>query len=465
MFDLPGFAEPSDEIRAALVALGAPGGPLDANDDLAAGPVELITDPALSINNPNNPEQTAGATFVGQFLDHDITADAGSRLGRPTSLRRSRNLRSARFDLDSVYGGGPEQSPDLYESADPTRLRIESGGRFEDLPRDAEGVAILGDGRNDENLIISGLHAAFLKFHNAVAERSAAAGDGVGFDATRRQVRWHYQWLILNEFLPAFVGATMVNNVLTEGRRFYQPSGAAQIPVEFSTSAYRFGHSLIRPSYRANMAGQDGDPFFGLIFDPSQFGADDPDDLTGRSRAPRRYIGWQTFFDFDDGEVKPNKAIDATISTPLFQLPIFAISSDRGEDVGPTSLATRNLLRHLTWEIPSGQAVAAAMGAPVLSQTDLADFGQFGGHLDTSTPLWLYILREAMVMSGGGHLGPVGGRIVAEVFIGLLQLDEGSYLAAATDWQPDLPQLDSASGFRMVDLLTVAGVDPICRGE
>lgn len=464
--DHPPFVEPGDELTAMLVELGKPGGLLDANDPLEVGPIRLITEPELSPDNPDNPNHTAGSTFVGQFLDHDITNDGSSRLGQPESINRSVNLRSPRFDLDSVYGGGPDDSPQLYRSDDRFMFRVESGGLFEDLPRDGSGTAIIGDARNDENLIISGLQAAFLLFHNNVLERvrSGGASDENAFREARRQVRWHYQWLILHQFLPQYVGQAMVDDVLRNGRRYYTPSRPA-IPVEFQTSAYRFGHSLIRPSYRANLAGDNGDPFFAMVFDPEEFGKPDPEDLTGGHRAARRFIGWQTFFDFDDGEVKPNKRIDTKISTPMFQLPMGAISTSRGEPIGPLSLPTRNLLRHITWGIPSGQDVAGAMLTPALSSSDLADIDTVAPMLRDRTPLWLYVLREAEVMAEGRHLGPVGGRIVAEVFIGLLQMDPSSYLAAEPDWRPTLPTRSGDDDFRMTDLLTVAGVDPVSRGQ
>lgn len=150
--DHPPFVDPSDELREALAEIGRPGGMLDAADPLEVGPIRLITEPELSPDNPDNPTHTAGATFMGQFIDHDVTPDAGSRLGRPESTRRSVNLRTARLDLDSVYGGGPAESPELYRTDDPLVFRVESGGRFEDVPRDSDGTAIIADGRNDENL-------------------------------------------------------------------------------------------------------------------------------------------------------------------------------------------------------------------------------------------------------------------------------------------------------------------------
>ncbi len=464
LFALPAFAEPSRGLREALGECGRPGGMMDANDPLEVGPVRLITEPDLSPGNQDNPTHTAGITFLGQFIDHDITRDAGSRLGRPEPLQRSNNLRTARLDLDNVYGGGPDVFPALYDGF---RFRVESGGLFEDLPRDDEGEAVIGDGRNDENLIISGMHAAFLKFHNAVLDGvSSGTPTRNDFNRARQIVRWHYQWIVVNEALPQYIGQPMVNNILTNGRQVYT-SSTPQIPVEFQTAAYRFGHSMIRPSYRANLAGDNGEPFFAFVFNPDTFGDDDPEDLSGRSRAPRRFIGWQTFFDFGDGEVKPNKRIDTKMSTPLFQLPIFTLPNDRGEDIGPTSLATRNLLRHITWEIPSGQAVARTMGVDALSRADLSEIGQLGSGLDTSTPLFYYLLREAEVAADGLHLGPCGGRIVGEVLLGLLELDPTSYLNVDGGWQPTLPQRNGTTGdnFTMVDLLTIAGVDPTSRGQ
>ena len=468
MFDLPPFAEPSAELRAALTELGRPGGMMDAADPLEVGPIRLITEPELSPTNRDNPSNTAGVTFLGQFLDHDITRDAGSRLGQVTSARRSTNLRSARFDLDSVYGGGPDESPQLYDGF---RLHIESGGQFEDLLRDDDGVAVLGDDRNDENLMLAGLQCGFIMFHNAVlADISGRTPTAQNFADAQRIVRQHYQWIIVLEVLPQFVGQEMVDSMIGNGRQVFTPD-VARIPLEFQTAAYRFGHSMIRPSYRANLAGDNGEPFFAFVFDPETFGNDDPDDLTGRSRAARRFIGWQTFFDFGDGEVKPNKRIDTVMSTPLFQLPMFSIPTARGEDVGPTSLATRNLLRHITWEIPSGQRIAAEMGVDLLSAADLADVGQLGADLATSTPLFFYLLREADVMADGLHLGPTGGRIVGEVFMALIEQDPDSYLNATapngTAWRPTLPQRTGATGddFTMADLLTIAGVDPDSRGQ
>jgi hypothetical protein len=297
------------------------------------------------------------------------------------------------------------------------------------------------------------------------------------FERARRITTWHYQWMIVHEFLPAFTGQSMVSDILRNGRRYYRPD-VGFVPVEFQGAAYRFGHSMVRPSYRANLAGEtDGSSFFGMIFDPSGEGQADPVDLRGGARASRRFIGWQTFFDFGPGftdpgstnpAIRPNKLIDTAISTPLLRLPLQTIAGGAPGDV--ISLPSRNLLRHVTWALPSGQSIARLMRAPVLTGDNDGVLRQLRGYglgLDDSTPLWLYVLREARVLGEGGrHLGPVGGRIVGEVFIGLLALDRDSYFWQR-GWRPTLPQRSGrvTGEFTMVDFLTFAGVAPDQRGQ
>jgi hypothetical protein len=458
--DLEAFAPATKGVTRSLLALGARGGLLDAQDALSAGPIALITNAALSTNNRDNPSHTAGTTFFGQFIDHDITFDTSSKLGTPTDPLTSPNGRTAALDLDSVYGGGPTATPVLYDTGgDPAKLAIGSGGLFEDVPRMDDGGAIVGDPRNDEHMIISGLHCAAILFHNRAVDRARANGAGTWQDAfaeARRLTTWHYHWLVLHEFLPLIVGQQLVDDVLGNGRRFYTAGpGEAFMPVEFQGACYRFGHSMVRPSYRANLKGDDGSPFFGFIFDPGQAdAASDPDDLRGGFRASRRFIGWQTFFDFGDGQVKRNKRIDTHISTPLFTLPIGAIASHDQ----PTVLPQRNLLRQLTWSMPSGQDVAAAMGITPLDKKDLRELKPYG--FDASTPLWYYTLKEAELLADGLTLGPVAGRIVAEVLIGLLQTDPAGYLAVEPSWRP---LFGSRGSFAMTDFLTYAGVDPASR--
>ena len=179
--------------------------------------------------------------------------------------------------------------------------------------------------------------------------------------------------------------------------------------MEFQGAAYRFGHSLVRPSYRANLAGDNTLPFFAFIFDPAGEGQAGSVDLRGGARAPRRFIGWQTFFDFGGDQtthVRPNKVIDTKISTPLFNLPLGAIpSGDR-----PTALPQRNLLRHLTWSIPSGQSIARAMNIRPLSPEQLKRAG------DSSASTWIEDAALVLCAEGGGvdRRGAVGRRRCAD---------------------------------------------------
>jgi Animal haem peroxidase len=463
---LPPFAADTPLIRDALAELGAQGGPMDAADDLS-DPITLITDPAKSLDNPDNPAITAGFTFLGQFLDHDMTFDPTSSLARRQDPESIRNFRIPALDLDSVYGGGPVASPHLYDGTvdgGRTSLLVEEnpgsgavsvgGVTRSDLPRNSQDTALVGDPRNDENLIVSQLHLALLRFHNHVVEDVRAdlgSGHTTGeiFAEAQRVVRWHWQWLVVHEFLAATVGAELVEDVLTNGPKHFRWRNDPFIPVEFSVAAYRFGHSQARPSYRANFGTSATDPtqqFFALLFDPAATDPDDPADLRGGHRAPRRFIDWQTFFDFGDGRVKHNKKIDTTLSSVLFSL----LGQPEGE---PVSLATRNLLRSLTMKVPSGQRVAQAMRVAPLAAADLADLEPF--HLQARAPLWFYVLREAQVVNDGERLGPVGGRIVAEVVIGLIRGDGQSYVRQDPDWTPTY---GSGGAFGIADLLSAAGV-------
>ena len=290
---------------------------MDAKDDLAAGPLGLILNPGANTDNPNH---TAGMTFVGQFIDHDITLDATSPLGVPTTPESTINRRTPAFDLDSVYGSGPFGDPLLYED-DKLRLKAGRRGEHEDVPRLPDGTALIGDSRNDENVAVNGIHAAFIAAHN----RLITSGAATTFKDARRQLTWHWQWVVLNEFLPATLG-TQLPTALGRGDQRLFPRGCHPfIPVEFQSAAYRFGHSQVRPSYRMNFTGgPDGGQRFAFVFDASQITAADPSDMQGGIAGAGRHIGWPTFFDFGGDRaqwVRPNKTIDTKLSTPLFHLP------------------------------------------------------------------------------------------------------------------------------------------------
>lgn len=469
--NLPAFALDTPSLRAALTKIGERNGLMDAKDDLTAQPSALIVDANHSKNNPDNPHITAGMTFLGQFLDHDMTLDLASSFEQQVDPEMIENFRVPTFALDSLYGLGPAGSPQLYDhtvDGGLTKFLLEEipgadavtrdGSKKYDLPRNSQGVPLMGDARNDENLVLSQLHVAMLRFHNACVDYVKSTFGLTHpveiFDEAQRMTRWHYHWIILHEFLPATVGQKIVDDILENGRTFYKWKNAPFIPVEFSVSAYRFGHSQVRPSYRVNFGSSDATQVFALLFNDNLAVNPVDDDMRGGVRgangqprlASHRYIDWQTFFDFGDARTRNNKLIDAKLSTVLFDLP-----GVPGHD--PQSLATRNLLRHLTFKLPSGQAVAAAMEVKPLAEDELKDLKPYNLH--RRTPLWFYCLREAQVCEDGFRMGPVGGRLIGEVMIGLLQADATGYLRQDPAWTP---QLGEDGMFRMTDLLQFAGV-------
>lgn len=491
--NLPPFAPQTDSVRTAMKQLGAVGGVLDAKDVLT-DPIKSITDPAnFSPNNADNPNMTAGVTFFGQFLDHDITLDKNSPLNRNASPSRTINFRTAAFDLDSVYGNGPAGSPELYQTVNGRiKFKLEripgaeavsrNGVPRYDLPRSADGTAIVAEARNDENSILSQFQVAMLRFHNAVTDHLAAqpgnanAKPAALFAAARRYVTWHYQWIIVNEFLPQTIGQDRLNNILANGTRFFNAQDPANqyvaadgnrnilLPIEFSVAAYRFGHSQVRPSYRLNFGPTGGSPFFAFIFDDNLDPANpDPADLRGGKRAPRRFVDWQTFFNFGDGNFRPNKRIDSHLSSPLMILPGSKAPAPGLPADGLQSLASRNLVRHVNFGLPSGQDIAYRLGVPALTPAELPELASYvvdgGVRLDQSTPLWYYILKEAEVKENGLRMGDVGGNIVGEVFVGLLKADSGSYLSVRPGWKPTLPSATPGT-FKITDLLKFAGAVP-----
>lgn len=469
---LPAFAPQTDEVREQAKLLGQLGGLLDAADNLS-DPIQSVVNPAVfSPNNPDNPNMTAGMTFLGQFLDHDVTLDPKSDLLKTAHPRRTTNFRTPAFDLDSLYGAGPEDAPELYDTSSGSILfKVEAipgsesvsrkGAVRFDVPRDANGAAIIGDSRNDEHVILNQLHLAMLSFHNEVTKRLRADPAHAGWSAARifksaqQQVRWHYQWIILHEFLPSTIGQDRLTQLLNAPTS----AGKARIPVEFSVAAYRFGHSQVRPSYRLNF-GPDGgaSPFFGFIFDDTiDPSVSDPNDFRGGRRAARRFVDWQTFFNFGDGNFRQSKRIDSKLSSPLMLLPGSRAPAPGLPGDGVQSLASRNLMRHVNFGLPSGQDIAHHLGVPALTPAQLSDLSTFG--MDTSTPLWFYVLKEAEVMESGLRMGPVGSHIVGRVFIDLLKKDRTSYLSVQPTWTPVLPSA-TPGDFRMTDLLKFAGVVP-----
>ena len=389
-----------------------------------------------------NPRIPAGFAVLGQFVAHDISADR-SLLAQRAAPEDLRNSRAPRLDLECVYGDGPLGNPFFYDKDDPDKLLLGAdvaGEPADDLPRNQQGTALVGDPRNDVHLLISQLHVAFLKFHNRVVERLRAAGtpDGEVFDESRRLVRWHYEWVVVHEFLPLTVGEDLFADLEANGRKYYEPGESPAIPVEFSDAAYRFGHSQITPTYRLNDASGDATIF--------------PDCLGGRSVPAGRVIDWSWFFDVPGSghAPQPSRRLVASLTHALIDLPDQIVGHT--EIPAHHSLASRDLQRGAALGLPSGEAVARMMGVEPLTPDECG----LGAGWTAETPIWYYVFKEAEVRAAGEHLGPVGGRIVAEVLLGLLDADPGAYRNAEPGWRPKMPS-SRPGHFTMADLVVPAG--------
>ncbi len=388
-----------------------------------------------NIGTPDNPGISAGFTYLGQFIDHDLTFDPASSLQKQDDPDALVDFRTPRFDLDSVYGRGPDDQPYLYEN---------------------DGVRLL---LGFHNRIVDFLHASSAEFHKV-----------------QRLVRWHYQWVVLHDFLPTIIGRPMLESILPNlarktsihqdkpDLRFFHPRREPFMPVEFSVAAYRFGHSMVRPIYRLNTTLPDRQVIFSL--DPNV------PNLTGFREFPANWaIEWNLFFNFGPAPPhgkqrrQPAYKIDTSLVNPLGSLPPSIASQI-------SSLAERNLLRGLRMGLPSGQDVATKMGVPVIpddrlrvgkateadtpTNVHLTDISpKFRSH----APLWYYILAEAQQEFVNNktpiRLGPVGGRIVGEVFVGLLLGDRHSFLSQNPLWKP-IPEFTKDGKFGMAELIAQA---------
>jgi hypothetical protein len=376
----------------------------------------------------------AGWPLFGQLIGHDITADR-SPVGPQTDVATLRNARSPKLNLEMLYGDGPVGAPYLYDVHDPAKLLTGADGF--DLPRNSQGIAMIGDPRNDVHVFAAHLHLMLLHSHNGLVDRLRADGEteDVLFDAARRALTWHYQWIVVHDFLPRLVGSQLVSDVLARGGCYFSPAfGRAYLPLEFADAAYRYGHSQIRHTYQLQPRG----PSLPLFPDLVGFSA---------ISAEHRVDLGQLFDLPDHAPAQRAKQMDATLPASLIRLPQ-QVTGDVEVDAY-RSLAVRDLLRGAATSLPSGESVAHAIGIRPLG----AD--QVGPQWAAGTPLWFYILKEAQACAGGDQLGPVGGRIVAEVLIGLLRADFDSYLVVEPSWRPTLPSR-GRSGFELADLLMFA---------
>lgn len=438
-------------------------------------------------NNPNIP---AGFTYLGQFVDHDITLDFTSIGEKEADPQATENFRTPALDLDSIYGLGPDGSRQLYarvsgvaEDSGKTpgpkfligkTINVGPGsipGDFRnDLPRSPEGFALIGDHRNDENLLVAQTHLAMLKFHNKVCDLVSGGGkapDAV-FKEARRIVTWHYQWMVLHDFVERLTEPGIVAKILHDGRKFYRFRKVPYMPVEFSGAAYRLGHTMVREAYSHNKNFTQGGiapATLGLLFRFTGLSGGIVGDLADPPTPPTPIpvlsnnwiIDWRRFYDFSPPANPAGVPLNSTRKLDPFVVP--ALHELPG---GGGSLPFRNLRRGVIFGLPSGQDVANAMRiANPLTPDEIAS-GPDGAiakkhNLHLQTPLWYYILKEAQVRKNGERLGPVGATIISEVFVGLVHGDHQSYLwQKGLDWKPELPS-KQAGTFKMTDLLRLVG--------
>jgi Animal haem peroxidase len=441
-------------------------------------------------------------TYFGQFIDHDITFDPMTTLIQHNDPDAVTDFRTPALDLDNVYARGPGDQPYLYEDDGVHFLlgdKLDSGAL--DLPRNGADArrALIGDPRNDENSIVSQFQALMLRFHNRVVDENPT----LSFSSVQRIVRWHYQWVVIYDFLPKIVSASVLNALKTDKQydqkklQFYHWKNDPFMPVEFSVAAYRLGHSMVRPGYRLNDDDSTLLPIFPVpeTVPGAPAGGISPG-LTGfQAMAKNRGIDWGRFIDIgaprayggDPDSIKPPDPhmkkrlqfayrIDTSVVTPLSVLPA-AVASDK-----PPSLAQRNLLRGFELGLPKGQNVAKAMGETPLAddqiiigkavdaaqdRDSLGPITKVSAAFEGKCPLWTYILAEAAATRkpvpipvtppttiSTPQLGPVGGRIVAEVFLGMLFGGNDSFLSADPGWTPTIGNAKGA--FALRDLVAYA---------
>jgi hypothetical protein len=438
----------------------------------------------------NNSRIPSAYTYLGQFIDHDITLEALSDsfmvlddpvvLSSEEVLQRIANQRTATLDLDSLYEPQAQIDGERMRLGKvfPVGKPIPNKDEFNDLPRSGrdpdprfDRFALIGDARNDENLNIAQLHLSFLRAHNEIV----AAGHR--WDEARRMLRRLYQWIVVNDFLVRVAGREIVDEVKS-GSNFFDPAeDEFFMPLEFSVAAYRFGHSMVRAVYEYNhyINSSGGALFAGTLDQLFTYTA-----LSGQIGTGDGYdtlpdycvIEWENFV---NPLVNPARCIDTRLVEPLYHL-----RNELGSELPGimASLATRNLLRGYKLRLPTGQAVAARMNLPLLAQSDLRDViaanadrmnmsaddkaALNAAGFDSRTPLWFYVLAEAELLENGMRLGPVGGTIIAEVLIGLARRSADSIFNMQPGWNPsELSQEMSRPmnpNYHLMALLRLAGV-------
>jgi hypothetical protein len=403
---------------------------------------------------PGRAPPPIAVTYFGQFVDHDLTLNS-------TPLREAGscepiytiNHRTPWLDMDHLYGDGPRSSrhSHLYEP-DGVSFRVgpnPGGGESFDIPFTNGGQPAVADERNGENIIIRQIHAMFLKLHNAaVRELPPTLPSCERFDRARDRVRWQYQWLVHNWYLPEICHPDVYEEVINKGnRRIDWQKDGFSIPVEFAVAAFRFGHSMVRRGYKLNsLPLEKGGSGFVPLAD--LFSVKNKGSLDSRLK-----IDW-TLLSKDTA-----MSIDTAVVEPLFDLPneIVNLFVRTPKPPSENALPFRTLLRGAAMRLPTGQQVRDAFGEAAIASTPpeykLDPWGVLRSDsvgLAEETPLWYYVLLEAQLDPGrsistgrkiggvGATLGRLGSRIVAEVIEGSLLLDPTSFLRRKpSGWKPE----------------------------
>lgn len=401
-------------------------------------------------NQPDaaGPSVPAGFTYLGQFVDHDLTMDkTAAALGEHVTVKELLQGRSPALDLDSLYGRGPADPDDAKFYTDGIRLKMgttaatpfpDAGTNIDrdgfDLPRVGFGSkkserrqALIPDHRNDENLAVAQTHLAFIRFHNRVVNTLASDGTPSAdlFNAARALVVKHYQWMLRTDYLPRIMDPAIVDDVFANGRKFFevvpnpgdklayssymcmQPGDMPTMPIEFSVAAFRMGHSMIRGAYQWNRVFRAGGPgpvasllllftFSGTSGILSPDGNLNEPDSGSFERLPTNWIvDFQRLYDFGEAgradlkvpaaEFNLTKRIDTLLVDPLKELPL---GSFGGHGTTPPahelSLAFRNLTRALMVELATGQQMAKLMHITPLTAAEILN-GSGGAALNGLT--------------------------------------------------------------------------------
>ena len=368
----------------------------------------------------------AGYTYLGQFLLHDISFDV-TPLPDGKASGQLPTVRTPRFDLDSVYGRGVVEEPYLYDRYQPYKMQLGSTSGPKpndyDLPRTLEGFAIIPEPRNDENLITGQLHVAWLHFHNRMVDlltKTTQTAPKDLFEAARQEVIDHYQRMIRYDYLPKSVDESVIlsGNYANTVRR----NDKLFIPIEFSHGAFRFGHAMIRDTYDYNRIFEEA-TFSQLMLFSGSHRSSNPFPL------PENWvIDWRRFFPFPESGVTGSQARKIS---PAFAPSLAALDVP---SPGMRNLAEIDLTRAYEYGVCSGEEAAAALKKTVLTGEQVGLPEEFAG----STPLLYYVLREAELLGNGERLGPVGGQIVCDTILGLLEADPLS-VVNDTKWTPKIP--------------------------